>query len=160
MIYAINKNAGSLRVGLSTGAASSDEGQRAAICLSPPCRRVAAVCLFGIAIASAIDPAFDTRASSRNQIVVGESIRVTVNSERPHVEPNVAVDPKNPMHLVATSIAFTRPDNSFTCAVFMSFDGGRSWQPGDLTSLNNLKLDSAADPWIAFGPRGTVFFPA
>src|SRR6185369_12397218 len=158
MMYASNKSAGSFRNGLSAAAASSDEAQRAAMRLSPVRRRLVAVYLFGIAIASAIGSGFDTRASGRNQIVVGESIRVTVNSERPHVEPNIAIDPKNPMHLVATSIAFTRPDNSFTCAVFMSFDGGRTWQPGDLSPLNDLKLDSAADPWIAFGPGGSVFF--
>ena len=154
-MFVSNHTAGPVCDGLSVGSDARQQ-QRASIRLSPVFKRVAIVYSLGIALV--IHPAFGTRGSSKNQIFVGESIRVSVNRERPHVEPNIAVNPKNPRHLVATSIAFTRHDSSFTCAVFTSFDGGRSWQVGDLSPLNKLKLDFAGDPWIAFGHAGTVFF--
>jgi hypothetical protein len=119
-------------------------------------KKVLSAFLFVIALV--IGPLFHTEGSSMHRVAVGESVQVSVDhAGRPHVEPNLAIDPQNPSHLVATSVAFTRPDGGFTCAVFTSFDGGRSWRYVDVKPLNDLKLNFAIDPWITFGPDGIVF---
>ena len=67
------------------------------------------------------------------RIIVEDNIPVSGDvPRRPHVEPSVAADPADSRHLIASAIAFTRPDAWFTVAAFTSFDGGRSWQRSKL----------------------------
>lgn len=92
----------------------------------------------------------------KGRVVVGQTVQISADvPDRPHVEPFVAVDPQDPSHLVAASMAFTRADEMFTCVAFTSFDGGSTWKRSPLPGLE--RSDFSADPWVAFGPDGTVY---
>lgn len=90
------------------------------------------------------------------RLAVGELVQISADrSDRPHVEPILVADPRDPRHLVAASMAFTRTDASFMCAAFTSFDGGATWSRSTLPDLE--KAAFSGDPWLAFGPDGTVY---
>jgi|GEM_PF-924489 len=97
-----------------------------------------------------------TPSQTVSSIVVGNNILVSGDAPaRPHVEPCVAANPADPNHLVAASIAFTRPDAWFTVAVFTSFDGGLHWRRSNLEGLSDFI--SAGDAWTAFGPNSVTY---
>ena len=83
-------------------------------------------------------------------IVVGDNVLVSAaESETPHLEPHLAVDPGDPMHLVVASMQFpSRADQ--TVSSFASFDGGQSWSESRLPGCR-------ADPWVRFDRRGSVY---
>jgi hypothetical protein len=89
-------------------------------------------------------------------IVVDENVLVSGDAPtRPHVEPCIAADPADSKHLIASTIAFTRPDGWFTVAVFTSFDSGRHWRRGKLEGVDGFSF--VGDAWTAFGARGVAF---
>jgi hypothetical protein len=91
-----------------------------------------------------------------NAIVVYENVLVSGDAPtRPHVEPCIAADPADAKHLIASAIAFTRPDAWFTVAVFTSFDSGRHWRRGRLDGVDGFSF--VGDAWTAFGARGVAF---
>jgi|RhiMetdeSRZDD1v2_1073273.scaffolds.fasta_scaffold07596_8 hypothetical protein len=70
-------------------------------------------------------------------------------------EPNVAVDPIDPSHIVVTALSRTKQEAfAFTWA---SMDGGRSWTRGFLKPAFP-RYDIASDPSLAFGPDCRVYF--
>jgi len=85
-----------------------------------------------------------------------------VNSE---VEPQVAVNPANPNHLVA---AWQQDRWSSGAArglrSAVSFDGGRTWATSSATfsrctggnAANGGDYERATDPWVSFSPNGVV----
>ncbi len=89
-------------------------------------------------------------------IDVGEDRLVNAGgADAPLIEPHLAVNPKNPMHLVAGAIVAIKPDLSeMHCAIFTSFNGGRAW------SRHDLKLKQCYDPWVAITGKGTAIFTA
>jgi hypothetical protein len=95
--------------------------------------------------------------SRRNLITVGPNILVSGDKPtNPHVEPFVVSDPKDPRHLLAASIAYTKADGTSTCVVFTSFDGGQRWTRTQLPTLDSM--ERAVDPWTAFGPDSRAYF--
>lgn len=88
------------------------------------------------------------------------------NYENAEVEPHLAVNPLDPDHLVA-SWQQDRWSNGSARGVVtaVSFDGGRTWSRtpmpfsrcGGGTAANGGNFERATDPWVAFGPDGTVF---
>ncbi len=95
-------------------------------------------------------------AQTPPRIIVEDNILVSGDIPgRPHVEPSVAADPADSRHLIASAIAFTRPDAWFTVAVFTSFDGGRSWRRSKLQGLDGFTFVS--DAWTSFGSKGVAF---
>jgi BNR repeat-like domain len=73
-------------------------------------------------------------------------------------EPFVAVDPRNANHLVVGSNSWVAGNGHFEVFAYVSFDGGKSWissQP--YIDRNAARLD-AADPTVAFGADGRVYF--
>jgi hypothetical protein len=85
------------------------------------------------------------------------------SSVTPHsaAEPSIAVNPRNPRHLVAAwqqDRITTGGDLSNVVAV--SRDGGRTWRrvlvPG-LTRCTGGDDSSASDPWVTIGPDGVVY---
>jgi photosystem II stability/assembly factor-like uncharacterized protein len=94
------------------------------------------------------------QANPAGQIAVGENVLVsTAADERPLVEPQLVVNRKDPKQLLATAMAV----NSSTvgdsdCAVFVSFDGGRTW------ARHNFGVEGCADPWVALREDGTALF--
>jgi hypothetical protein len=77
------------------------------------------------------------------------------------VEPDVAVDPNDPMHVVATFAQGRNPDGASAAIGFASsLDGGRTWTSGTLPGLTTIQ----GGPWlrtgdstVAFGPDGRVY---
>ncbi|GGK76417.1 hypothetical protein [Mangrovihabitans endophyticus] len=68
-------------------------------------------------------------------------------------EPNLAVDPQNPQRMVAT--AFTRdPLGGPQAPVFLSSDGGRTWQVRSIVPGGS----STADISVGFGDTGGTLF--
>ena len=73
----------------------------------------------------------------------------------PHVEPHLAVNPKDPEHLVAASMVAEPDRDRIGLAVFVSRDAGQSWVRQRLpTAPANTTV---ADPWVAIGDSGYVF---
>jgi len=85
---------------------------------------------------------------------VGKNILVSGDMpDCPHVEPYVAANPKNPKHLIAATMAFTRDDGDPSVTVFISFDGGQKWKRSHLPGLETI----AYDPWVAFGADSFIY---
>jgi len=89
----------------------------------------------------------------------------------PQNETAIAVDPSNPMHLVAGAndyrvcCDFTALNDS-TGWAYTSFDGGLTWTNVQLPGLTAetggqgqfAHVDSAGDPAVAIGPDGTAYY--
>jgi hypothetical protein len=108
--------------------------------------------------ASPIDPACigDANASP--------TARNFFNSE---VEPYVAVDPSNPLHLVGAWQQDRWSDGGARGLVTTtSFDGGQNWTSQVITkssvctggtAANGGNYERASDPWVAISPDGTTY---
>jgi hypothetical protein len=77
------------------------------------------------------------------------------------LEPRLAVDPKNPRHLVGSFQQDRWSDGAARGLVAaVSFDGGASWRrsvvPG-LTLCSGGPFYRASDPWVSFAPNGDVY---
>jgi hypothetical protein len=94
------------------------------------------------------------QANPAGQIIVSENLLASSRAaERPIVEPQLVVNPKDPKHLLATAMvvnASTIADSD--CAAFVSFDGGRTWAQHD------FGVPGCADPWVALREDGTALF--
>jgi hypothetical protein len=77
------------------------------------------------------------------------------------VEPRLAVDPTNPQHMVGAWQQERWDDGgSFGSLAAVTFDGGNTWSEGvipGLTRASGGPYDRASDPWVSFGPTGTVY---
>lgn len=107
-----------------------------------------------VALAVALPAGVVGQANPAGQIVVGENVLVsTAAAERPLVEPQLAVNPKDPKHLLATAMVVNPSAVADSdCAVFLSFDGGRTW------AQHNFGVPECADPWVALREDGTALF--
>jgi len=110
----------------------------------------------GSNFAQTASPTASPTPAAKAIIDVGEDRLVnTGGSDAPLAEPHLAVNPKNPRHLVAGAIVATKPDLSeTTCAIFTSFDSGLRW------TRHDLKLKGCYDPWVAVTGKGTAIFTA
>ena len=112
-------------------------------------------CLAFLAAAVATAAAIEVQAQSsgaRARVVVGPNILVSNDGIVPHVEPTIAVHPLNATLLVGASIVQRETDHAV--GAYASKDGGYTWSP------SALPLRSAADPQLAIGRSGTVYFGA
>jgi hypothetical protein len=77
-------------------------------------------------------------------------------------EPFLAVNPENPLHLVAVYQESRFADGGARVLNHsVSFDGGQAWTEGmlpQLTPISGGPWSRASDPWVAFGPAGRVYF--
>jgi hypothetical protein len=75
------------------------------------------------------------------------------------VEPWVAVDPKNPQHIVGAWQQDRWADGGSSGLVNgVSFDGGRTWTMSfaQFSMCSGGTYQRASDPWVTFAPDGTV----
>lgn len=88
------------------------------------------------------------------------NVQVSHDSALAHSEPSVAINPANPMNLIAGSKFFSNPAKyQFQIGTFYSMDGGRSWHDsGILPGFDEYSTTS--DISIAFSPNGTIAYAA
>lgn len=69
------------------------------------------------------------------------------DSKLPNNEPNIAVDPTDPLHMVASSNDYDGAGDQF----YTTFDGGQTWKTGDMSLEGAHRTGS--DPVTAFDPK-------
>src|SRR5579872_6610818 len=79
------------------------------------------------------------------------------------VEPNVAVDPKNPQHLLGAWQQDRWTDGGASGLLSaVSMDGGHTWTQSSaaFSICEGGSYQRASDPWVAISPDGTAYFIA
>ena len=75
----------------------------------------------------------------------------------PFAETFLAINPRDAMNLVATSIVGS--SGKHLCYVYASRDGGRTWQRAKTTTADNpIFTEYGGDPVVYFDSKGTAFF--
>ena len=88
--------------------------------------------------------------------IVGRAIPSADMSNSPHVEPRLAIDPKNPQHLLIGAMLFRRDGGGDSeCTPLVSFDAGATWRRGALPKREGVT--GGGDPWVVFDSSGTAF---
>lgn len=87
-------------------------------------------------------------AFSRNLIVTRQVGLFPIQTE-----PNIAVDPEDPEHLVLGTIDYNFPGMS----TYTSFDGGETWDGPNQVRFFREDQTAAGDPVLAFDRDGNVF---
>jgi hypothetical protein len=73
-------------------------------------------------------------------------------------EPFVAVNPSNSKHIVVGANSWQIGNGHFEVFAYTSFDGGRTWTASQPYINRNASRINAADPTVAFGTDGSVYF--
>ncbi len=73
-------------------------------------------------------------------------------------EPFAAVDPHNAQHIVIGANNWAPGSGQFVVYAYVSFDGGQTWQSSQPYVNRNASRLNAADPTVAFGADGSVYF--
>ena len=95
-------------------------------------------------------------ASGQSLALVASDVR-TLPSEDPGlplVEPQLAVSPIDPDHLIAGVIAYDSATSIWEGSridVFHTRDGGRSWDQ------QRFEMEAGADPWMSIDAAGTAY---
>ncbi len=85
---------------------------------------------------------------SRNVLVTQDFSRVPFQTE-----PSLAVDPKDPQHMVLGVIDYGFP----SLTTYSTIDGGATWQGPIQPPYAHEELGTAGDPVLAFGRDGAVY---
>ena len=97
--------------------------------------------------------------SNASASVPWANIRVNSdNSSEAQNEPFVAVNPNNSKHLVVGANSWQVGNGHFEVFAYVSFDGGQSWATSQPYINRNAGRINAADPTVAFGADGSVYF--
>lgn len=94
-------------------------------------------------------------ASDTPEIVMGPNVLVSRDGDVAHVEPILAVNPRNPANLVGAAITDTRPEGGMACRTYSSLDGGATWSVSDFPDQVGF---GGGDPQVVFTPHGTAIF--
>lgn len=87
------------------------------------------------------------------------NIRVnTDGSTEAQNEPFVAINPSNSRHMVVGANNWLAGDGRFEVYAYVTFDGGQTWSTSQPYIDRNGGRLNAADPTVAFGPNGDVYF--
>jgi hypothetical protein len=87
------------------------------------------------------------------------NIRVnTDNTTEAQNEPYVAVNPNNSRHIVVGANSWSAGNGRYEVDAYVSFNGGQTWATSRPYVDRNAGRVNAADPTIAFGPKGEVYF--
>lgn len=73
--------------------------------------------------------------------------RLDCDSNLPNNEPDIEVDPLDPLHIVASSNDYDSCCDGF----YTSFDGGQTWSQGNMSAEDTKRIGS--DPATAFDPK-------
>ncbi|HEU4563909.1 MAG TPA: sialidase family protein [Gemmatimonadaceae bacterium] len=80
----------------------------------------------------------------------------TANPKQPHVESMLAIDPRDPAHLIAASMV-GRASGKLGTNIYASFDGGRRWTPSRIAPRDSA-LYIGGDPVVHITRDGTALF--
>lgn len=78
-------------------------------------------------------------------------------------EPALAVNPVNPLNIVAGSNDYGTPSGDAWCGYYYSFDGGETWERGLIPGYDGdrssdiWEFAGGGDPVVVFGPDGTCY---
>jgi hypothetical protein len=87
------------------------------------------------------------------------NVRVnTDNTQEAQNEPFVAVDPANAQHMVVGANNWQAGNGQYEVYAYTTFDGGRTWSSSQPYISRNASRLNAADPTVAFGRNGEVYF--
>jgi hypothetical protein len=120
---------------------------------------------FGIALACTLGLLLPARSWAQPLSAIEitrETIQAATGAQaHTQVEPYIAVDPSNPLIIVAVVQQGRFPDGGSTAIGYAtSHDGGQTWTAGDLPLLTVATggvFARASDPAVAFGPDGAVY---
>lgn len=113
-----------------------------------------------------IEPPTPDKVSEEGQSYLrfGKNVQVT-SVPQGNNEPSIAVDPLDPMHIVAAGNDYGTPASDAWVGYYVSWDGGKNWSrglipgyPGGSISpspLNGYK--AAGDPVVVFDGQGNVY---
>jgi hypothetical protein len=121
--------------------------------LNPMSRRSLVIVITGVFVASPI-----AEAQSSGGIRKLSSNHVSSAAPKtPHIESHLAVNPRNPNHMLATS-SMLRPNTRLGIGggVYVTFDGGKSWRA---SKFNAPLLYSASDGIVYFN-EGRAYYSA
>jgi photosystem II stability/assembly factor-like uncharacterized protein len=94
---------------------------------------------------------------SSAQMTVGPNVQISKgNSKDMHSELYAGADPANPQRLIACSMLESRTRPTTNTVVYVSQDGGTTWQQ----TLRPDDIERTGDPVCAFGPDGTAYYLA
>src|SRR5689334_7056657 len=88
--------------------------------------RAAIRLLVVVVVLHALPRSVIAQSSSQSIRVILSSQISTAHPKRPHIESFLAVDPRNPKHMIAASMV-ERPSGQLGTDVYVSFDGGQRW---------------------------------
>jgi len=110
------------------------------------------VVLLGVVTLPSPCPAPAALAQS-NSVPLPSNVLLTVD----RTEPSIAVNPRNPLNLVASGNPTYAANtlHRYPPGVFSSFDGGQSWQGGDVSLV--APFWTGADTSLAFDRQGTAY---
>ncbi len=106
---------------------------------------------------AALGPAAALAQPAPPRIAVGPNMLVSRDGDFPHVELQLAANPKNAKNLVGGAITYTRPEGGFACRAYATHDGGSTWKASEFAPQNEW---GGGDPYVAFTPQGTAVFCA
>jgi hypothetical protein len=73
-------------------------------------------------------------------------------------EPFVAVDPSNANHIVVGANSWQVGNGHYEVFAYTTFNGGKTWSASQPYITRNAARINAADPTVAFGSDGAVYF--
>ena len=78
-------------------------------------------------------------------------------------EPSIAVNPTDPLNIVAASNDYGSPRGDAWCGFYATFDGGETWERGLIPGADGQRGETlwnfagGGDPVLAFGPNGDCY---
>jgi hypothetical protein len=120
-------------------------------------------CRFAFAVLTALmSAAASATARGSGPILMKSGIKVTAsrqiskdNPKSPHVECHLAVNPRNPLNMIASS-AFLYPNGNSGSHVYYTVGGGKHWTRGKL--LGDTTMYNGIDATVHFNDKNTAFF--
>ena len=111
------------------------------------------VLLLTTALLTTTRPAAAQVADSGMQFIGAQQISID-HATHPHIESFIAVDSRDPQHLLAASMVVINGETR--SYPYASFDGGKSWTLGRI--IDDEEVVTGADPIVYFSSSGVAFF--